>query len=166
MARRCAAVRRTAERDDCARRIRRLRLHHRHKWARITSEDCHKGERRSGQRGKRSREYDRSTKSDRQIASTTKPRLRQCVTARQRPHFPLHQSQQHGRCRRKGSSEYEKSRLFITNRRLTISIFLTYDTGNECLLWNALGIIPGGTPFFPPQVRCGKKKCCNESCRQ
>ena len=32
---------------------------------------------RSGQRGKRSREYDRSTKSDRQIASTTKPRLRQ-----------------------------------------------------------------------------------------
>ena len=72
--------------------------------ARRTSEDCHKGERRSGQRGKRSREYDRSTKSDRQIASTTKPRLRQCVTARQRPHFPLYQSQQQERCRLKSSS--------------------------------------------------------------
>ena len=35
--------------------------------ARRTSEDCHKGERRSGQRGKRSREYDRSTKSDRHL---------------------------------------------------------------------------------------------------
>ena len=59
---------------------------------------------RSGQRGKRSREYDRSTKSDRQIASTTKPRLRQCVTARQRPHFPLYQSQQQERRHLKGGS--------------------------------------------------------------
>ena len=30
-----------------------------------------------------------------------------------------------------------KSRLFITNRRQDISIFLTYDTGIECLLWSA-----------------------------
>ena len=70
---------------------------------------------RSGQRGKRSREYDRSTKSDRQIVSTTKPRLRQCVTARQRPHFPLYQSQRQERCRRKGSSEYENGGQFSTN---------------------------------------------------
>ena len=93
---------------------------------------------RSGQRGKRSREYDRFTKSDRQIASTTKPRLRQCVTARQRPHFPLHQSQQHGRCRRKGSSEYEKSRLFITNRRRNYQSFLLMTLGMSVyygMLW-------------------------------
>ena len=64
---------------------------------------------RSGQRGKRSREYDRSTKSDRQIASTTKPRLRQCVTARQRPHFPLYQSQQQERCRRKAALNMKKA---------------------------------------------------------
>ena len=93
--------------------IRQRGLHHRHKWARRTSEDCHKGERRSGQRGKRSREYDRSTKSDRQIASTTKPRLRQCVTARQRPHFTLYQSQQPERCRRKAALKFS---YYITNR--------------------------------------------------
>ena len=80
---------------------------------RRTREDCHKGERRSGQRGKRSREYDRSTKSDRQIASTTKPRLRQCVTARQRPHFPLYKSQQQERCRRKAALKFLN---FRTNR--------------------------------------------------
>ena len=74
------------------------------KGERRKREDCHKGERRSGQRGKRSREYDRFTKSDRQIASTTKPRLRQCVTARQRPHFPLYQSQQQERRHLKGGS--------------------------------------------------------------
>ena len=89
--------------------IRQRGLHHRHKWARRTSEDCHKGERRSGQRGKRSREYDRSTKSDRQIASTTKPRLRQCVTARQRPHFPLYKSQHQERCRRKAALNTKKA---------------------------------------------------------
>ena len=42
-----------------------------------------------------------------------------------------------------GSSYKQKSRLFITNRRLTISIFLTYDTGIECLLWSALNPIYG-----------------------
>ena len=88
--------------------IRQRGLHHRHKWAKRTSEGCHNGERRSGQRGKRSREYDRSTKSDRQIASTTKPRLRQCVTARQRPHFPLYQSQQQERGRRKAALNTKK----------------------------------------------------------
>lgn len=36
-----------------------------------------------------------------------------------------------------------KSRLFITNRRQYISIFLTYDTGIECLLWSALNPIYG-----------------------
>ena len=92
--------------------IRQRGLHHRHKWARRTSEDCHKGERRSGQRGKRSREYDRSTKSDRQIASTTKPRLRQCVTARQRPHFPLYKSQHPERCRRKAALKFS---YYMTN---------------------------------------------------
>lgn len=88
--------------------IRQRGLHHRHNGARRTSEDCHKGEWRSGQRGKRSREYDRFTKSDRQIASTTKPRLRQCVTARQRLHFPLYQSQQQERCRRKAALNTKK----------------------------------------------------------
>ena len=76
--------------NACARSVRQRGLHHRHNETRRTSEDCHKGERRSGQRGKRSREYDHSTKSDRPIASTTKPRLRRCGTARQRPHFPLY----------------------------------------------------------------------------
>ena len=84
--------------------IRQRGLHHRHKGAKEERERTATRRARSGQRGKRSREYDRSTKSDRQIVSTTKPRLRQCVTARQRPHFPLYQSQQQERCRPKGSS--------------------------------------------------------------
>ena len=64
---------------------------------------------RSGQRGKRSREYDRSTKSDRQIASTTKPRSDKCGTARQRPHFPLYKSQHQERCRRKAALNTKKA---------------------------------------------------------
>lgn len=36
-----------------------------------------------------------------------------------------------------------KSRLFITNRRQDISIFLTYDTGIECSIWNAHNFIYG-----------------------
>ena len=36
-----------------------------------------------------------------------------------------------------------KSRLFITNRRQYISIFLTYDTGIECSIWNAQNFIYG-----------------------
>ena len=36
-----------------------------------------------------------------------------------------------------------KSRLFITNRRQDISIFLTYDTGIECSIWNAQNFIYG-----------------------
>ena len=68
---------------------------------------------RSGQRGKRSREYDRSTKSDRLLASTTKPRLRQCGTARQQPHFPLYKSQHPERCRRKAALKFS---YYITNR--------------------------------------------------
>lgn len=36
-----------------------------------------------------------------------------------------------------------KSRLFITNRRQDISIFLTYDTGIECSIWNAENFIYG-----------------------
>ena len=36
-----------------------------------------------------------------------------------------------------------KSRLFITNRRQYISIFLTYDTGIECSIWNAENFIYG-----------------------
>ena len=99
--------------NACARSVRQRGLHHRHNETRRTSEDCHKGERRSGQRGKRSREYDHSTKSDRQIASTTKPRLRRCGTARQRPHFPLYQSQQQERCRRKAALKFPN---FMTNR--------------------------------------------------
>ena len=102
---------------------------------------------RSGQRGKRSREYDRSTKSDRHLdkrlplydrrsfatmydctATATLSALLITTTRKVSPQRQLLK---------------RKSRLFITNRRQDISIFLTYDTGIECLLWSAQKFIYG-----------------------
>ena len=118
--------------------IRQRGLHHRHKWARRTSEDCHKGERRSGQRGKRSREYDRSTKSDRQIASTTKPRLRQCMTARQRPHFPLYKSQQQERCRRKAALKFS---YYMTNHYICKKENQSHKKNNTSAIKNHIYVV-------------------------
>ena len=71
MARRCVAVRRTAERDDCARRVRRLRQRHRHKWeGRRTSEGRQAGEREAVREGNVAENMTVPRKDDGQIAST------------------------------------------------------------------------------------------------
>ena len=71
MARRCAAVRRTAERDDCARRVRRLRQRRRHKWdGRITSEGRQAGEREAVSEENADNDMTVPRKDDGQIAST------------------------------------------------------------------------------------------------
>ena len=124
--------------------IRQRGLHHRHNGARRTSEDCHKGERRSGQRGKRSREYDRSTKSDRLLASTTKPRLRQCGTARQQPHFPLYKSQHPERCRRKAALKFS---YYMTNHYICKKNNQSIKKNNTSAIKNHIYVVIYGDYF-------------------
>ena len=77
MARRCAAVRRTAERDDCARRVRRRGQRHRHKWdGRRTSEGCQAGEREAVSEENADNDMTVPRKDDGQIAPIAKPRPR------------------------------------------------------------------------------------------
>ena len=110
---------------------------------RRTREDCHHGEREAvseenvAENMTVPRKADRANRLDYKATAAT---MCDCTATATLSALQITTS---GKVSPEGSSEHEKSRLFITNRRQDISIFLTYDTGIECLLWSALNPIYG-----------------------
>ena len=84
---------------------------------RRTREDCHHGERVAVSEGNVAENMTVPRKaigiSINDYRSTIDARLRQCGTARPRSHFPIYQSQQPARCRRKAALKFS---YYITNR--------------------------------------------------
>ena len=110
---------------------------------RRTREDCHHGERVAVSEGNVAenmtvpRKADRANRLDYKATAAT---MNDCTATATLSALSITTT-------RKVSPQRQllkrKSRLFITNRRQDISIFLTYDTGIECSIWNAHNIIYG-----------------------
>ena len=110
---------------------------------RRTREDCHHGERVAVSEGNVAenmtvpRKADRANRLDYKATAAT---MNDCTATATLSALSITTT-------RKVSPQRQllkrKSRLFITNRRQYISIFLTYDTGIECSIWNAENFIYG-----------------------
>lgn len=110
---------------------------------RRTREDCHHGEREAVSEGNVAenmtvpRKADRANRLDNKATAAT---MYDCTATATLSALLITTT-------RKVSPQRQllkrKSRLFITNRRQDISIFLTYDTGIECSIWNAQNFIYG-----------------------
>ena len=108
-----------------------------------TREDCHHGEREAVSEGNVAgnmtvpRKADRANRLDYKATAAT---MNDCTATATLSALSITTT-------RKVSPQRQllkrKSRLFITNRRQDISIFLTYDTGIECSIWNAQNFIYG-----------------------
>ena len=108
---------------------------------RRTREDCHHGEREAVSEGNVAenmtvpRKADRANRLDYKATAAT---MYDCTATATLSTLSITTT-------RKVSPQRQllkrKSRLFITNRRQDISIFLTYDTGIECSIWNAHNFI-------------------------